>query len=136
MKAVILYDDYLALHEGRKVEADSTHRISIDGEERTIDLTGESWSILRGALAPFWDAANETEGGPVNRDSDRDDLPPPHTPGRRKLLAQIRLWADGQGRTPQYLSGTPGLYVYPDNLVKDFYKANGGRERCLERATS
>lgn len=123
MKAFVLFDDYLAYHEGKRVEASETHTIVIDGEERSIDLASDTWASFLTAVRPFWEAAAGGRQDVHERSADRDDLPPVHSFERRELLANVRKWAVSVGRGDEIRPNS-----YPKRgMIIDYWKANGGR---------
>lgn len=61
MKAVLLIDD-LAHKQGKRVEADGTHLLSLDGKTVELDLTTAHYGELVQKLAVYFEAGSKPGG--------------------------------------------------------------------------
>jgi Lsr2 len=136
VKEVIIqsWDDYDLLHDGRKVHAENTVRIGIDGKWRELDLSDANVAKLRGMFDPWWlcgrtpdKEVREARNGTWRPDREDADIEPAPgvgkrgSPERRAYLAGLREWADANGHN--YTSkatvpgGAHGSFYYPRKLV-------------------
>ncbi|GLU47383.1 histone-like nucleoid-structuring protein Lsr2 [Nocardiopsis ansamitocini] len=75
-------------------EAEETVSFAVDGSTYEIDLSGDNANKLRGALAPFVDAARKAPGkaGRAARGTKQRNAP------SRERSAEIRAWAKAAGK--------------------------------------
>jgi hypothetical protein len=137
---IVVSDDLTFAESGKRVEADETVVISIDGKKRELDLTEEHAAELRELLDPWMTAGHKPGAEPPE--------PREHpTKGRdmsvgRERMAKLRDWVDEnhlRGRSgpdrPAYLTTTGKNYA-PDWLLKAYATAmarRGERDEWIDR---
>lgn len=129
---IVVSDDITFAKTGRRVPADETVVLSLDGTERELDLTEEHAKELREFLEPWLAVGHEREPQPQPQRPHAKRAHPGLKTGRERM-ANLRKWVDenhirglsGPDR-PAYLT-TTGKHYAPDWLLKAY--ANAMAER-------
>jgi hypothetical protein len=153
MKEVIIteWDDYDLLHEGRKVHAENTVLIGVDGKWRELDLSDPNVEKFHAMFDPWWLCGRTPEGeagkGPLDRRgaqaaiSNGSGTEPPAgqgrrgSPERREYLKNLREWADARDlnyTTKPTDGNSHASYYYPKSLI-DAYNEYVVQQRLLEK---
>jgi hypothetical protein len=118
---IVLSDDLTFAETGKRVPADETVFVSIDGKKRELDLTEEHARELREFLEP-WIRAGHAPGSAPTKPSKPAAEPKSLMVGRERM-AKLRDWVDKnhiRGRSgpdrPAYLTTTGKNYA-PDWLL-------------------
>ena len=115
---LVLSDDLDYATDGRRVPADETVVLSIDGKHRELDLTAEHARDLRELLEPYIKAGHLPGNEPPMTDptGNRVKKPTPELIKSRQEMKKIRDWADAQGmrsedgKRPAYRTESGGYY--------------------------
>ena len=126
---IVLSDDLIYTQTGRRVPADETVVLSLDGKRRELDLTEEHAKELRDMLNPWLSAGHKPETEP----SSPVKSPPKGLTAGRERMTKLREWVDDnhvRGRSgpdrPAYLTTTGKNYA-PDWLLKAYATAMAQR---------
>lgn len=128
---LVLSDDLIYAETGKRVPADETVVLSLDGKRRELDLTSEHAKELREFLEPWLDAGHVPEAAPQS--PERKHSEHRGLKNGRVRMARLRAWVDenhirglsGPDR-PAYLT-TTGKHYSPDWLLKAYAKAMADR---------
>lgn len=132
MTAIVTQVDNLHYHEEdeRKVQADETHVIAVDGREFKVDLTAEHSAELLGFLKRY-EAAGDPVTGPMTPKKKTHATVVGDTPLKRAKLfrKRMRAFADSRpdlGKASYLTAG--GNHQYTDRLEKAYaeYEAQFG----------
>ena len=120
---VRLWDDVTLAEEGERAESDEQVELTFrrGGKEVAVrlDLTRAHGDELAAQLARWLKAGSPVGAAPEFRHGFR-----PGSKEAREWRRGLRQWADGEGRTGEYLNPNAteakNRFRYPDQLVKDY----------------
>ena len=124
---LVLSDDLTYAETGKRVPADETVLLSINGTHRELDLTEEHSKELQEFLQPYLDAGHMPGSAPPVTDSEGKKIkkPSPDLIRSRVEMKKLRDWADARGmksddgKRPVYRTESGGYY-YPWSLVREY----------------
>lgn len=126
---VVMSDDLIYTETGRRVPADETVTIALDGKTRELDLTAEHAKELRELMADWMEAGNEPRPESAPPATGRKSTAGRSLKNGKERMAKLRVWVDenhvrglsGPDR-PAYLT-TTGKHYSPDWLLKAYAQA-------------
>lgn len=124
---LVLSDDLAYATDGRRIPADETVLLSIDGKHRELDLTSEHAKELREFLEPYLKAGHMPGNEPPVTDEAGNKVkkPTPALIKSRVEMKKVRDWADARGlrsddgKRPIYRTESGGYY-YPWRMMKEY----------------
>lgn len=129
---ILVSDDLTYAETGRRVEADETIVISIDGKKRELDLTAEHAKEVREMFEPLM-AAGRVPGAEPQSHTTRTTNKGKSLLVGRERMARLRDWVDENHvrslkppDRPAYLTTTGKNYA-PDWLLKAYATAMAER---------
>jgi hypothetical protein len=111
VKAVLLLDD-LAVKAGKRVEADGTHILALDGKAVELDLTTGHYAELVQKLAVYFEAGSKPG---INGQAPARN---PRKPA--SWYAGLVAWAGEQGRASEVEKRGDGTVRYGRKLKADY----------------
>jgi nucleoid-associated protein Lsr2 len=125
-----MFDDLVWAAERKRVPADESVRLGVDGLWYELDLTAQHAADLKVVLRPYLVAAEVAEDVYPDRPKRSKR---PNNPVHLAFNRGLREWAKSMGREAEYHPDTGGYY-YPKQLKEDYREWLAKQETADEQS--